>query len=158
VIHHSQYTYCPQEPREVLIEFIDAIVDIELENFEEETTDYSEDITPEDYEHFCADILNQNGWVAVVTQGSGDQGIDVVAEKDDFRLAIQCKKYSKPVGNKAVQEAYAGGAFYEANACAVVAPIEYTPSAIELADSLGVHLFHHDDLAGLSITSPDEYE
>lgn len=152
------YNWCPslypdidsarEEKREVLIEILDDCIEPE-----EDISDYSENILPEDYEYFCADILNECGWVAIVTKGSGDQGIDVIAEKNDFRLAIQCKKYSKPVGNKAVQEAYSGGAFYEANACAVVAPIEYTPSAIELADSLGVHLFHHDDLVGFSITT-----
>jgi restriction system protein len=151
LVYQSKYTISPQGPREALYEYIDAIVDMRLEGFAEELPDYSDDITPEDYEYFVAGILNDAGWVAVVTQASGDQGIDVVAEKNNFRLAIQCKKYSKPVGNKAVQEAYSGAAFYEADACAVVAPIEYTPAAIELAGSLGVHLFHHDDLVGLSI-------
>ena len=99
--------------------------------------------------------MKNAGWDTIGTKGSGDQGIDVIAEIDNFRLAIQCKKYTNPVGNKAVQEAYSGGAFYEANACAVVAPIEYTPSAKELADSLGVHLFHHDDLADLAITTKE---
>ncbi|QBG48854.1 restriction endonuclease [Verrucomicrobia bacterium S94] len=105
-----------------LLSVLDGVVDVQTNYEEESTSEYSDDITPEEYEYFVTDILNDNGWVAVVTQGSGDQGIDIVAEKDDFRLAIQCEKYSKPVGNKAVQEAYAGEAFYEANACAVVAP------------------------------------
>jgi len=142
--------------RNSLLTDITRSVDLALTYQDNPTLSYADDITPEDYEHFCADILNNAGWIAVVTKGSGDQGVDVVAEKDNFRLAIQCKKYSKPVGNKAVQEAYSGGAFYEANACAVVAPIEFTPAAKELAHSLGVHLFHHDDLVTLAVTSPDE--
>jgi len=142
-----------EDPRTALIKFIDAVVDIRLESYASEIAEYSDDITPVDYEHFCADILNNCGWQATVTKLSGDQGIDIVAEKDNIKLAIQCKKYSKPVGNKAVQEAYSGAAFYEATACAVVAPIEFTPAAIELANTLGVHLLHHDDLADLSITS-----
>jgi restriction system protein len=143
----------PEKPKDELLKFIDELVDIEMGSSEEPASEYSKEISPEDYEHFCAEILNKAGWVAVVTKGSGDQGIDIIADKEDFRLAIQCKKYAKPVGNKAVQEAYSGGAFYEADECAVVAPIEYTPAAKDLANSLGVHLFHHDDLADLSVVT-----
>lgn len=142
----------PEKPRDALLNFIDELVDIESE---ESTSEYSDKISPEDYEHFCAEILNKAGWATTVTKSSGDQGIDIVANKEGFRLAIQCKKYSKPVGNKAVQEAYSGGAFYEADECAVVAPIEYTPAARDLARNLGVHLLHHDDLADLSVITKD---
>ena len=74
---------------------------------------------------------------------------DIVAKKGGICLAIQCKKHSNPVGNKAVQEAYAGASFYGADVGAVVAPNNYTASAIELAKSLGVHLLHHEDLKRL---------
>ena len=145
-----------EETKDSLVRYVDELVDIEVGNFVNDLPEYSDDITPEEYENFCADILNYAGWVAVVTKGSGDQGIDVIAEKDDFRLAIQCKKYSKPVGNKAVQEAYSGGAFYEADASAVVAPIAYTSSAKELANSLGVRLLHHEDLSSVCVAPAEE--
>ncbi len=44
-----------------------------------------------------------------VTRGSGDYGVDVLAEKEGVTYAVQCKRYDGPVGVKAVQEAYAGG-------------------------------------------------
>ena len=37
---------------------------------------------------------------------SGDQGADIIADKDGMRLIVQCKLLGRPVGNKAVQEAH----------------------------------------------------
>ncbi|OOY09330.1 restriction endonuclease [Thioclava sp. F36-7] len=68
------------------------------------------------FEYWVADSLRRLGWSVETTSGSGDQGIDVLATFRDRKLAIQCKRYSGSVGNKAIQEAYAGRAFYEADA------------------------------------------
>ena len=37
-----------------------------------------------DFEYFCAELLQKHGFLDVqVTKGSGDYGIDILAEKDD---------------------------------------------------------------------------
>ena len=62
-----------------------------------------------EYEKLCAEYLKRNGYHDVmVTQGSGDQGVDIVAEKNGIKYGIQCKYYSNPVGNKAIKEVYTG--------------------------------------------------
>ena len=66
------------------------------------------------FEHYCAGLLRRNGFHHVeVTRGSGDQGIDILAWKHRKKYGIQCKCYSYYLGNKAIQEAYAGMKFYE---------------------------------------------
>ena len=61
------------------------------------------------FEHNCAGLLRRNGFHHVeVTRGSGDQGIDILAWKHRKKYGIQCKCYSYYLGNKAIQEAYAG--------------------------------------------------
>ena len=66
-----------------------------------------------DFEYYCAELLKNNGFYNVsVTQGSGDQGIDVLAEKGGVKYGIQCKCYSSDIGNKAVQEAFSGCRYY----------------------------------------------
>ena len=60
-----------------------------------------------DFEYFCADLLEDHGFKSVeVTRGSGDYGVDVLAEKEGVTYAVQCKRYDGPVGVKAVQEAH----------------------------------------------------
>lgn len=87
------------------------------------------------------------GWVAHTTKGSGDQGIDVLAERNGIRVVLQCKRYNNSVGNKAVQEAFAAKTFANAQYAAVVTNSTFTPSARALSESTGVLLLHFTDLA-----------
>jgi restriction system protein len=96
---------------------------------------------------FCANQLRQSGWDAQLTKGSGDKGVDVIATKNGVRVILQCKLYSKPVGNKAVQEAAAGKLHEGAHYAAVVSNSSYTPAAEQLAHTTGVMLLHHSGLA-----------
>jgi restriction system protein len=103
-------------------------------------------MTPTEFEHYCARILTDHKWKALVTQASGDQGVDIVAEKPGVRIVLQCKKYSKPVGNRAVQEIVAGIAHRDAQRGVVVATSGYTKAAERLARSNNVLLLHYADL------------
>jgi restriction system protein len=76
---------------------------------------FNGDMTPEEFERFCAEQLRRVGWRTHVTTQSRDQGVDVIAEKGGCRVVIQCKLYSQPVGNKAVQEITAARAHEQAN-------------------------------------------
>ncbi len=106
---------------------------------------------PIDFEVWCVDKLIDNGWVAYKTPNTGDQGADVIAEKDGVRIAVQCKCYSVPVGNKSVQEVAASLLFYGADYGAVVTTSSYTKSAKALAQSNGVKLLHHTDLVDFDL-------
>jgi len=88
------------------------------------------------YEVYCADILRQCGWQVIRKGGSGDQGVDLVATLGSLRVAVQCKRYSQPVGNKAVQEVGAGRKFDKCDLGVVVSNQGYTPSARKLAGVL----------------------
>lgn len=105
---------------------------------------------PYDFEKKCAEILNNNGWQAQTTPKSADQGIDVIAIKDGITVALQCKYYSKPVGNKAVQEAYSGKKFYNADYAGVVSNNTFTVSARQLAKNCHIFLLSPDDLKNLN--------
>ena len=63
---------------------------------------FSDDMKPVDFEAFCAEELRRAGWNARVTMQSRDQGVDVIADKSNVRVVLQCKLYTSPVGNKAV--------------------------------------------------------
>ncbi len=95
-----------------------------------------------EFEHFCADLLEKHGFIDVeVTKGSGDYGIDILAEKDGVTYAIQCKCYSDPVGVKAVQEAYAGRDYYDRMVGAVLTNQYFTTPAVEAAKRLKILLW-----------------
>ena len=105
-------------------------------------TDAFEDMEGHEFEFFCADLLRDRGFVEVeVTRGSGDYGIDILAEKDGVTYAIQCKRYGTPVGVKAIQEAYAGRDYYDRMVGAVMTIQYFTPPAVEAAGKLKILLW-----------------
>ena len=99
-----------------------------------------------EFELFITNLFNQIGYKASNTKLSGDQGIDVIAEKGNTRIAIQTKCYSKPVGNHAIMEAVAGAKYYNANKCMVITNSTFTKSARELAKSNNVVLWDRQTL------------
>ena len=99
------------------------------------------------FEHFCANILSHIGFCNVeVTQGSGDHGIDILAQKDEITYAIQCKCYSSNIGNAAIQQAHTGKSLYHKDIAVVLTNQYFTQQAKEEAAALGVKLWDRDKL------------
>ena len=91
-------------------------------------------ISGEDFEKYCADLLTKQNFEDVrVTKTSGDQGVEILAEKDGVRYAIQCKYYQQPLGNTPVQEITAGREFYDCDTGVVMTNSTFTPGARALA-------------------------
>lgn len=103
-----------------------------------------------EFEHYCAELLKKCGFQEIeVTKGSGDYGVDVLAEKDGVTYAIQCKCYNAPVGVKAVQEAYAGRDYYDRMVGAVLTNQYFTQPAVEAAKKLKILLWDRGYLEDL---------
>jgi len=129
--------------------YIDELLDKNSTENSVAEAQYSENMTGHEYEHYCARLFEQEGWEANVTQGSGDQGVDIIAKRDGFTLAVQCKKYSQPVGNKAVQEVFSAKQHIGADLAVVITNCDYTKSAKELSNTTGVLLLHHGQINDL---------
>jgi HJR/Mrr/RecB family endonuclease len=127
------------------------MIDTATANFASSRVSFSPDMDPIDYEQMVADSLADLGWHTRLTKASGDQGIDVIAEMHGKRVVIQCKRYASSIGNSAVQEAFAGKSFENADYAAVVTNAEFTRSARQLADTTHVILLHHDELSKLEL-------
>ena len=106
----------------------------------------SEGLSPAAFEAHCARLLANAGWSARTTALTGDQGADIIAEKNGARLIVQCKLLARPVGNKAVQEAHAAKTHFGARHAAVVTNADFTRAARDLAATTGVLLLHHSQL------------
>lgn len=95
-----------------------------------------------DFEYFCAELLEKRGFLEVeVTRGSGDYGVDILAEKDGVTYAVQCKRYAAPVGVEAVQQVYAGRDYYDRMVGAVMTNQYFTAAAVEAAKRLKILLW-----------------
>jgi restriction system protein len=97
------------------------------------------------FEYWCADVLRKIGFCNVeVTRGSGDQGVDVLAEKDGVKYAIQCKCYTSDLGNKPVQEVNTGKAIYRCQVGVVMTNRYFTQGAKDAAEATGILLWDRD--------------
>lgn len=103
-----------------------------------------------DFEYWCAARIEEQGWHVRVSKASGDQGIDIEAMKDGMHVAIQCKRYTNPIGNKSVQEAFTGATHYRANKAVVIGTGGYTKAAIELATNTGVLLLDAENISAFT--------
>jgi len=109
-------------------------------------------MTPIEFETFVANMLKAKGFTSVRgTPVTGDQGADLIAEKDGRTIIIQAKRYQRPVGNKAVQEVIAARTFYKGDEAWVVTNSTFTPAAVALAQSASVRLVDGIELRKLTV-------
>jgi restriction system protein len=109
------------------------------------------------FELFAADLFRAMGHGTTMLGGAGDQGVDIVVSYHGERVAVQCKNYRRAVGNKPVQEVFAGARHHGCQQAWVVAPAGYTRGAYELASSTGVSL-HDANSIGQWIRQVDKLE
>ena len=59
--------------------------------------DYINNLDGYQFEAFTKILLEKNGFKDVrISKSSNDYGIDILAKKDNYTYAIQCKRYNKP--------------------------------------------------------------
>jgi restriction system protein len=100
------------------------------------------------------------GYAVETIGASDDWSIDLIASKspDGYKTAIQCKNYSKPVGDKAVLEVYAGMSHYWCDIGAVVTNNTFTKSASELAEGIDIILCEHSKIDELDLAIDGQME
>lgn len=99
-----------------------------------------------EFERLVAERLVSVGAAVRSTPVTGDQGADLVVQHNGQTIVIQCKRSGSTVGNKAVQEAYAGRKFHGAEQAWVVSDAPFSRSARQLASSLSVRLVDFDQV------------
>lgn len=148
--------------RSALYHFVNLCNDMLKQSEADYEEEKAEEATPQkisidamsgtDFEHFCADILRMSGYTNIrVTSGSGDQGIDIIAEKDDMKWGFQCKRWGLEthVGNDVIQKTFAGKAFYHCDIAVVITTTLFTRKAEEYARETGVLLWGRNKLFDL---------
>lgn len=101
---------------------------------------------PYDFEYFVADLWEAQGWDTTVSQASVDQGVDIIATKENpfpQKQVIQAKRYAKnnTIGSPKVQQ-YSSLRQQEegADVSIVVTTSGFSHQAEKLAENLNVKL------------------
>lgn len=99
-----------------------------------------------EFEDFMANVLAEKGYYVETTPPTGDQGVDLLLTIDGRKVAVQLKRYTGGVGNRAVQEVVAGMFYYNAREAWVITTGTFTKGAIQLAKSNRVRLIDGKEL------------
>jgi restriction system protein len=51
------------------------------------------ELSPGQFEEWCGDRLREQGYRVTIVGGQSDHGIDLIAERDGVRMAVQCKRW-----------------------------------------------------------------
>jgi len=105
-----------------------------------------------EFEQFLEGLFRRLGYQVIRTRPIGDQGADLVLSGKGERIVVQAKRWSKRVGNKAVQEVVASRPVYQCDRAMVVSNQEFTSSAVELAQANQVELWGRRKLADVILS------
>lgn len=114
--------------------------------------DHAAAMSGTEFEDYVARIARSAGVSVIMTSVTGDWGVDLIVGTRPNRLAIQCKRRSRPVGASAVQEVVAGAPMQDCTRTMVVTNHEFTPAARKLAELHGCELVGGVDLPRLRAT------
>jgi HJR/Mrr/RecB family endonuclease len=101
------------------------------------------------FEDFLANVFDELGYVVTKTKTTGDQGVDLILIGKGRKIAVQAKGYTEAVGNKSVQEVFAGMTYYKCDACVTVTNSTFTKGAIDLAGSVNCRLIDSSKIPDL---------
>jgi restriction system protein len=101
------------------------------------------------FEHYVGKLLESRGYRAKVTRASCDNGVDIIAERNGSKWAIQCKRYAQSVSRTAVSDAVAAtsSTIFNCSRAMVVTNSYFTKGAVSYAKSTDCVLVDRDVLA-----------
>ena len=103
-------------------------------------------MTGRDFEHYVCHLLVHRGFAATVTPASNDFGVDILAERNGQKYAVQVKRYHNGVSRRAVSDAVTGRQHYGCDRAMVITNSSFTEGAKELARSTGCELIDRNVL------------
>jgi len=136
----------------VLTRFIDNKEEALLKGgFESKQYKFSS-LSGTDFENLLVRLYELMGYIVQHPGGRGDQGGDLILNKEGQRILVQAKRRTDNIGNRAVQEAVAAKKYYDCNRVMLIGSSNFTREALELASANEVELIGKKELQGLLLS------
>ena len=91
--------------------------------------DAVDEMTGVRFEEYIIVLLEHRGYRVRHTGRSGDNGVDIIAEKEKQKHAVQVKRQKFPVSRRAVSDAVAGKALHNCTGAMVITNNMFTSGA-----------------------------
>jgi len=103
-------------------------------------------MTGPEFEKFLQWFFAQQECLVIKTKTGHQQGTDFILITQNIRIAVEAKRWSSKVGNRAVQQINSGRSHYHCNQAWVITNNFFTTQAKELAQSCDVRLINRNGL------------
>lgn len=114
-----------------------------MQNEERKKKEFWFSLSGHRFEKKFGKILKNNSYSIIVTKGSADGGVDIVAEKNNEKKIIQCKAHKNPIGPGPIRELF--GVFssgdFKAKSAIVVCLSGFTRGARDFASKNDIELW-----------------
>lgn len=99
------------------------------------------------FEFLAGEYLKKEGYEVEITQGVADWGVDVFAEKDGIRIAVQAKMYGDCktcITRRMMMELYGVMHYFDCQRSMIIYNGRIMPDALQVAKKLGIQLVYLD--------------
>lgn len=107
-----------------------------------------------EFERELGTLFWDAGYYVQSTPSSGDQGVDLVLEKDGKTTVVQCKSHQNPVGPAVARELYGSLMHFSAPSAILACTGGFTRGVREFVRGKPIVLVSADDLAEWAQVSP----
>ncbi|NPA72009.1 MAG: restriction endonuclease [Gammaproteobacteria bacterium] len=97
-------------------------------------------LDPVSFERFVGSLFEKMGYEVRTTALSGDEGVDLILRKDEKVAIVQCKRYTRPVGQPVVRDLYGAMVHNRADEAYLVTTSTITLPAQQWAIGKPIHL------------------
>ena len=102
------------------------------------------------FKEFTVSLFREMGYAVEITSGTGDNGIDLLLRKNNQLSAVQCKRWSVPVGEAVVRDFYIALMSSGAQSGYVVTTSTFTSHAYSFAQGKPIQLVDLEALVDLA--------
>jgi hypothetical protein len=112
--------------------------------------DYWKSLRGVEFEKALANLYKSLGYSVLITKGSGDEGIDLILEKDNKETIVQCKGHEKPIGVGAIRDLYGVLMHTRADSAILACPAGFTDGVIKFAHGKPIELIELVDIIDMA--------
>ena len=98
------------------------------------------------FEESLADLYRKMGYSVRQTKGSGDEGIDLILEKEGIKIVVQCKGHAKPIGVGVVRDLYGAMMHFGAPTAVLACPAGFTEGVMQFVRGKPIKLVSAKEL------------
>lgn len=98
------------------------------------------------FEHELSKLYSRMGYQVHLTPTSGDQGIDIILDKEGKRTIVQCKAHKKPVGPHVIRDLYGTLMSSGADEAILASVSGFTSGVVDYASGRPIRLISINDI------------